>query len=207
MDSSTYLAFVLATTALILLPGPSILLTVGQGLAHGFRLTLASIAGTSLAIVFQLLLVAVGMTSFMLALAEWFEWLRWAGVAYLAYLSFTLWRAEASPSLTQSRAVVGRFQLFWQGFLVSGSNPKSLLFYGAFFPQFLQPGPSQDWQMLILGVTFLAIAATLTTLYAALAHRVRPYLDNPQMLRSGNRMAALAMLCAAVALALARVRQ
>lgn len=93
MDLEVYLAFVLATAVLITLPGPSIMLTVAQCVVHGARLGLLTVAGTSLAIVAQLAVIALGMTSLLAVLAEWFDWLRWAGVAYLVYLGISQWRA------------------------------------------------------------------------------------------------------------------
>jgi threonine/homoserine/homoserine lactone efflux protein len=87
MTLELYLAFVAATTIMILLPGPSVLLTVAHAMAFGGRRALLTVAGTSTAIVLQLAVTALGMTSLLLVLSEWFEVLRWAGVAYLVYLA------------------------------------------------------------------------------------------------------------------------
>jgi predicted DCC family thiol-disulfide oxidoreductase YuxK len=93
MDLDLYLAFLLATAVLILIPGPNVTLLVANSLAHGPRRALITLAGTSSAIALQLVVVALGMTSLILVLAGWFEWLRWAGVAYLIWLGIQQWRA------------------------------------------------------------------------------------------------------------------
>ena len=125
MDIDVYLAFVVATTVLILLPGPSIMLTVAHSLNFGVGPALMTVAGTTLAIVPQLLVTALGMTSVMLVLAEWFDVLRWGGVAYLVYLGIGQWRAggDAAPMGTVAEASPNA--LFWHGFVVSAANPRA----------------------------------------------------------------------------------
>ncbi len=93
MPLDLYLAFVLASAVLILIPGPNVTLLVANSLAYGARRALATLAGTSSAIALQLVITVLGMTSLMLVLATWFEWLRWAGVLYLVYLGVQQWRA------------------------------------------------------------------------------------------------------------------
>ena len=137
MSLELYLAFVAATVILILIPGPNVALIVANSVAHGVRYGLLTVAGTSSAVVIQLLLTIAGMTTFLSVMANWFEWLRWIGVAYLIWLGIRAWRAppvdltKARPEPRSARAI------YLRGFLVSLSNPKTLLFYGAFFPQFV----------------------------------------------------------------------
>ena len=100
MDWNLYLAFVVASTALILLPGPTVLLTIAHSLRFGWRRTLNTALGATCGVAVQLAIALVGMTWFLLLMADWFEWLRWAGVAYLLYLAVQQWRAkpEAVPA-------------------------------------------------------------------------------------------------------------
>ncbi len=93
MSLELYLAFVAATVILILIPGPNVALIVANSVAHGSRYGLLTVAGTSSAVVIQLLLTIAGMTTFLSVMANWFEWLRWIGVAYLIYLGIRAWRA------------------------------------------------------------------------------------------------------------------
>ena len=139
MDPQLYLAFILATTILILIPGPAVTLILATSLAHGGRAALVTVAGSSSAIVIQLAITALGMTSLMLLLSEWFEWLRWAGVAYLVYLGIQHWRASAQAAPDQATRAPSSNRLYWRGFVVNATNPKTLFFYAAFFPQFVDP--------------------------------------------------------------------
>jgi homoserine/homoserine lactone efflux protein len=137
IDLQLYAAFVAAVTILMLIPGPNVALIVANSVAHGARYGLLTVLGTSSAMVLQLAVTALGMTELLATLGSWFEWLRWIGVAYLLYLGVSYWRAvpvdltRTAPERKSPRAMVVR------ALLVSLSNPKTLLFYGAFFPQFL----------------------------------------------------------------------
>src|SRR5580704_2403728 len=133
-DVSLYLAFVLATCILMLIPGPNVALIVANSVAYGTRFGLLTMAGTSSAMVVQLVITALGMTAVLGFLGLWFEWLRWIGVVYLVYLGIRHWRAIPT-NLTQTKPEPRSAKaIFTRGFLVSLTNPKTLLFYGAFFP-------------------------------------------------------------------------
>jgi threonine/homoserine/homoserine lactone efflux protein len=204
MNLDLYLAFLLATTVLILIPGPNVTLLVANSLAHGPRRALITLAGTSSAIALQLLVVALGMSSLIQVLAQWFEWLRWAGVAYLIYLGIQQWRA-APLALHDLESVTARSgRLFWQGVLVSATNPKTLLFYAAFFPQFIDPASPPGPQLALLCITFLMIATMLDGTYAILAGQLRPWLGTRRHARLRNRLTGSFLIAAALGLALAR---
>jgi threonine/homoserine/homoserine lactone efflux protein len=149
---------------LILIPGPAVALIVANALAHGSRGALVSVAGVSTAVVGQLLLVGFGMASAMALLAEWLEWLRWAGVAYLVYLGIRQWRA-APVALGDLRVpTVSRARLYWTGVVVNATNPKTLVFYAAFFPQFVDPTAAVGPQIALLCVTFLVVGRAAAAL-------------------------------------------
>jgi homoserine/homoserine lactone efflux protein len=197
-----YLAFVLATTVLILIPGPNVSLIVANSIAYGTRFGLLTVAGTSTAMLPQLALTALGMTAVLGALATWFEWLRWLGVAYLIWLGVRQWRAppvdltRTRPQPRSTRAIVVR------GFLVSLTNPKTLLFYGAFFPQFISLDRPLGPQVALLCATFVVIATLLDGGWALLAGRARGVLAARPRLR--NRLSGGMLIGAGVGLALAR---
>jgi homoserine/homoserine lactone efflux protein len=204
MTLELYLAFVLATAVLILIPGPNVTLLVATSLAHGPRRALVTLAGTSSAIALQLAVMALGMTTLIMALATWFEWLRWIGVGYLVYLGIQQWRAAplALDDVEMRLRPLGRF--LWQGVLVSGTNPKTLLFYAAFFPQFVAPGSPPGPQLALLCATFLVIATVLDGAYAVLAGQLRPWLRDRRRARLRNRLTGSCLIAAALGLALAR---
>ena len=139
MTWELYSAFVLATAVLIILPGPIVSLVIANSLTHGTRTGFTTVGGAQAAMVIQLTVVALGLTSIMAVMAEWFDWLRWVGAAYLIWLGIQKWRAK--PLLPEERPSGNArgSAVFWQGFLVAMTNPKLLLFLAAFFPQFMDP--------------------------------------------------------------------
>jgi threonine/homoserine/homoserine lactone efflux protein len=203
MSLDLYLGFVAATVVVILVPGPNVTLLVATSLTYGPRRALTTLAGTSGAIALQLLVVALGMSSLIMVLASWFEWLRWLGVAYLLYLGVQRWRAAPLALDDAPRSVaVGR--LFWQGVLVSATNPKTLLFYAAFFPQFIDPGGALGPQLALLCVTFLAIATVLDGGYVLLAGRLRGWLGGRRGARLRARLTGALLIATGLGLAFAR---
>jgi threonine/homoserine/homoserine lactone efflux protein len=203
-DPHLLLGFIAATTVLMLIPGPNVALIVANAVAWGTRYGLLTVAGTAAAMVLQLGLTALGMTAALGALAAWFEWLRWLGVAYLLWLGIRQWRAPPVdltriPAQPRSaRAIALR------GFLVSLTNPKTLLFYGAFFPQFISLDRPVLPQVALLSAIFIALALLLDGGWAVLAGRARFLLASRGRLR--NRLSGGMLICAGVGLALARRR-
>jgi len=202
MSAELYLAFVAACVILIVIPGPNVALIVANSVAHGARYGLLTVAGTSSAVVVHLALTVLGPSAVLAFLAASFDWLRWLGVAYLLWLGIAAWRApvvdlaQVGPQARSARLIFGR------GFLVGLTNPKTLLFYGAFFPQFIVPGPDASGQLLLLAVTFLAIAVVLDGVWALLAARLRTLLVTHVRLR--NRLTGGLLMGAGLGLALAR---
>ncbi len=202
VSTELYLTFVAASAALIALPGPNVALIVANSVAHGRRYGLLTVAGTSAAMVPQLALTVVGMTGALALMSHVFEWVRWAGVAYLRWLGIRAWRTPAAdltavgPESRSGRAIFAR------GFLVSLTNPKTLLFYGAFLPQFIAPGADPGPQLALLAATFLAVAVALDSCWALAAAQLRGALA----LRGGlrNRLTGGFYLAAAAGLASAR---
>jgi len=202
MSLDLYLAFVAACAILILIPGPNVALIVANSVAHGTRFGLLTVVGTSSAVVVHLALTVLGATAILNFLAASFDWLRWAGVAYLVWLGIAAWRAPAVDlSRTEAQARSARL-IYGRGFLVGLTNPKTLLFYGAFLPQFITPGPSAPDQLLLLAVTFLVVAVVLDGLWAILAGRLRTLLVAHARLR--NRLTGGLLMGAGLGLALAR---
>ena len=202
MSLDLYLAFVAASAVLILIPGPNVALIVANSVAHGTRFGLLTVAGTSSAVVVHLALTVLGATAILSFLAASFDWLRWAGVIYLVCLGVRAWRAPAvdlAGTEAQARSVK---LIFGRGFLVGLTNPKTLLFYGAFLPQFVTPGPTVADQLLLLAATFLVEATVLDGLWAVLAGRLRKLLRTHVRLR--NRLTGSLLVGAGLGLALAR---
>ena len=202
MPAELYLAFILASVILIVIPGPNVALIVANSVSHGVRYGLITVAGTSCAAAVHLALTVLGASAMLSFLAASFDWLRWLGVAYLVWLGMAAWRALATdlthvgPQARSARFILGR------GLLVGLTNPKTLLFYGAFFPQVIVSGPDAADQLALLAVTFLVIALVLDGVWALLAGRLRSLLVTHARLR--NRLTGGLLVGAGLGLALAR---
>lgn len=202
MPIELYLAFIAATAILMVIPGPNVALIVANSVAHGTRFGLLTVAATSSAVVLHLALTVAGATAVLSFLAASFDWLRWLGVAYLVWLGVSAWRAPVVDlARTKAQARSGRV-IFARGFLVGLTNPKTLLFYGAFFPQFITPGADAGEQLLLLAVTFLAVAIVCDSAWAILAGRLRALLVAHARLR--NRITGGLLVGAGLGLAMAR---
>jgi homoserine/homoserine lactone efflux protein len=200
MSLALLTAFVAATTALMLIPGPNVALIVANSLRFGVRGGLATVLGTSAAMIVQLAVASLGVAALLGSLGQAFEALRWIGVVYLAVLGALAWVAPVDD-LSQAQPVSpGR--TFGRGFLVSLTNPKALAFYAAFLSQFLDPAAPLGRQMAILSVIFVATALIVDGGWALLAGRARGVLARFGRVR--NRLTAVILLGAAVGLALAR---
>ncbi|HEY1879066.1 MAG TPA: LysE family translocator [Caulobacteraceae bacterium] len=199
MTLELYAAFVVAVTVLMLIPGPNVALITAQSIAHGPRRGLATVAGTSAAMVLQLGLVGLGMTGALAVAGHWFAILRWAGVAYLVFLGVQTWMSK--PTAGTSTRADRPERAFGRGFIVSLTNPKILFFYAAFFPQFISGGnpAAQFW---LLALSFLAIAIVIDSGWALLAGRLRPLLSRHARLR--NRITGAVLIAAGAGLAAAR---
>jgi homoserine/homoserine lactone efflux protein len=201
---TVYMAFVGACVILGLIPGPNIALIVANSIAHGTRYGLASVAGTSSAMVPQLAITVLGATTLLTLMSSAFEWLRWVGVAYLLYLGIRHWFAdsEAALQLTADKRATAYKTVYWRGFLVSATNPKTLLFFGAFLPQFVTTQENIALQMTVLSATFLAVITVVDSCWAILAGRVRGFLLEFSRLR--HRISGAFFIMAGVGLALAK---
>jgi homoserine/homoserine lactone efflux protein len=202
IDPSLLLAFAAAVAILMLIPGPNVALVVANSVAYGPKFGLLTVAGTSAAMVVQLGLTALGMTELLGNLGSWFEWIRWIGVCYLIYLGVAQWRAPAvdltriRPEPKSARAI------FLKALFVSLTNPKTLFFYGAFFPQFVAMDRHVGTQVAILSVTFLVLAVLIDGAWAVVAGRARGLLAARGVFR--NRLSGGLLIGAGAALAFAR---
>lgn len=202
IEPSLLLAFIAAVTLLMLIPGPNVALIVANSVSHGARAGLATVGGTVAAQALSLALVTAGLTALLQEMGAWFSWLRWIGAAYLIWLGIRQWRAPP-PDLAQVKAQP-RAALFAQAFLVSLVNPKTLIFYAAFFPQFIALDRPVWPQATLLSAIFLAIALAVDSGWALAASRVRPLLA--RRARLPGRVTGAILIGAGSALALLRHR-
>jgi homoserine/homoserine lactone efflux protein len=203
MELHVYLAFVVATTIMIALPGPSVLLTVAHSISFGWRPALSTVAGATMGIAVQLIVAAIGLTSLLNVVAQAFGWLRWAGAAYLVYLGIKQWRSASEP-LAFDTSPVSKTNLFVQGLVTTIPNPKSLIFIAAFLPQFIDAARPLGLQFAFIVPTFLVITFTVTSVWALVAGNVRGFLQSQRAFQSVFRTAGGLMIVAGAGLVLAR---
>ena len=204
MSLQLYFAFVAACLVLAIVPGPIVTLLVANGLRHGTRAARINIAGAQVGLAISIGIVAVGLTSMMATMGYWFDWVRFAGAAYLVWIGLKMVR---SPGLEIGKgdAPPPKGGFFLQGLVVLLSNPKMLIFFGAFIPQFVDLGKPHFPQVILLGVTFMAVAGATDAVYALLAGRARTMLSTRRT-RLVSRLSGLCMIGGGVWLALTRAR-
>lgn len=203
MDFNIFCTFAIATTLMISLPGPSVLLTVAHSLSFGWRKSLATVSGATVGVAIQLLISAIGLASLLHAAAEVFEWLRWAGASYLVYLGIKQWRsAKATPVFGST--TVSRKSLFIQGIIITVPNPKSLIFIAAFLPQFIDMTRPLGLQFAIIVPCFLGITFIVTAAWALAAGKAKKALSSQRASNRVSQGAGGLMVLAGVGLALAR---
>lgn len=167
MDLTLFITFIVTSIALIILPGPNVLVVVSTSITHGIKRGLQTVLGTSSAMAIQLIIAAISTSWVVAFLSEGFELLRWLGVAYLVYLGLThILSALKNKNHKKHITATGTFS---RGFIVSLTNPKTILFFGAFLPQFVSPAGDYMNQIIVLSVSFLVLATLLDGLYAIMS--------------------------------------
>jgi threonine/homoserine/homoserine lactone efflux protein len=177
MSTHTWLLYLFAAVGLALTPGPNSLLVLTHGALHGHRKTLFTVSGGALGFLALIALSMLGIGALLKASAGALTVLKLAGGAYLIWLGIQLWRAPAIRlEAVAPTAVTSGTALFRQGLLTAISNPKALLFYGAFLPQFIDPSRDLGTQFMVMATIFVAVEFAVEYLLALLAHRIRAVL-------------------------------
>ncbi|MBP1714305.1 MAG: Lysine exporter protein [Deltaproteobacteria bacterium] len=187
MPLELWLAFVVASEILLVIPGPTILTVISYSMAHGRRANVPLVAGVALGDSTALVLSVLGLGALLATSAFWFTVVKWVGGSYLLYLGIKLLRAGISPTALAAPAAPGSWwRLFANTYLVTALNPKSIVFFVAFLPQFISPNASLTRQLWVLAVTFVVMATINATLYAVFAASVRKLLSSPRVQRRFN---------------------
>jgi homoserine/homoserine lactone efflux protein len=178
MTFDFWLVYLLAAVGLSLTPGPNGLLSLTHGVRFGFARTVFTVLGGVLGFMVLIAASLAGLGALLAASEAAFTAAKWIGAAYLVYLGIRLWNAPppkvSAPDAQGGEGSVGR--LFLQGFLVAVSNPKALIFFAAFLPQFMVPGASYWLQLAVLGGTFAVVEFFYELVLAGLAQRIAPWL-------------------------------
>ncbi|WP_338771451.1 LysE family translocator [Massilia sp. METH4] len=205
MELSTLLLFIPACFALNLAPGPNNLLSVSNATRYGFRASCAAGLGRLLAFVGMIALAASGLAVVLHASELLFHAIKITGALYLFWLAWQLWRAE--PAVGEEKGDTGEagvLRLARQEFLVAVGNPKAILIFTAFLPQFVDPARPVAAQFALLGALFLAFEMVAIAIYAAIGSRLRRWFAQPRGKRIFNRACAGLLSGAGLGLLLAR---
>lgn len=188
MSFETWVAFVIASAIVVLIPGPNIILTINHAIRDGKRSGLATVPGVSLGALIAMTLSLAGAGAVLATSAYLFSMLKLAGAAYLIWMAYVLWTAPVQSELTTDDTEEQPLKaLFWQSFLISVLNPKGPIFYVAFVPQFVDISGPVFFQFSILTATFVGVATLNTLLWLFFANGLRDHFQKPGAMRLLNR--------------------
>lgn len=199
MTLDIWLTFVAASAALVAIPGPTVLLVVSYALGQGWRAALPMAIGVALGDFTAMSLSVLGIGALLMTSAAVFSAVKWLGAGYLVYLGIQLFRAggslDAEPKTNASSAI----RMAAHAWLVTSLNPKGVLFFVAFFPQFID-AQSAFWpQVLVLQSTFLIVAFASVSTYAFFASRARGLVRSEKVIKTINKVGGTMLIGAAVA--------
>ncbi len=195
MNLEIWIAYIIASEIILVIPGPTIILVVSQAITHGRRSVVPLVAGVTggdaTAMIFSLL----GLGTIMSASATLFTLTKWVGAVYLVYLGIKTWRTSPENGAWHDSRLHGTSgALFKSAYIVTALNPKSIAFFVAFLPQFVDARGDHLAQLLILGSTFLVLALVNAALYAIFAGTLRDTLKRPRARRWFNRCGGSALV-------------
>jgi len=201
MTLDIWIPFVFASALILMIPGPTIILVISQALCHGRRsvapLVVGVLLGDAVAMTFSLL----GLGALLSASAVFFGLFKWMGAAYLIWLGIKLWRSNPNDhpetKKRENRPNPSGY-LLKRSFVATVLNPKSIVFFVAFFPQFIDPLRPASPQLIAFGGTFLFLAVVNATLYALFASRLSGYMRRRHVYKWLNRFAGSALIGAGV---------
>ncbi len=201
MNWELFAAFLLITVVLVITPGPIVTLVIATGATQGIRAALTTVAGTTLGNAILLAAIAFGLSWVLKNAVVLFEILRWGGAAYLIWLGIQAWRraGEAAVDAPPSGHVH-----FWRGVVVALSNPKTIAFFTAFLPQFIDPGLPVERQLAVMCTVSVVLAACTDSGWAVAAGLGRAWFIKSWRAKLLGRLSGLALISGGLWLSLAR---
>jgi threonine/homoserine/homoserine lactone efflux protein len=199
MPVDHWLAFAAASAVLVAIPGPTVLLVISYALAHGRKSALATVLGVGLGDFTSMTASMLGLGAFLLTSAALFTALKWIGAAYLIYMGVRLWRQPVGGTLKGEGRVSVETRprrIFLHAYVVTALNPKGIIFFIAFLPQFLDMARPVLPQMLLFEATFLVLAIGNAALYALMAAAARQTIRKPAVQRRVNRVGGSLLIAA-----------
>lgn len=201
IDPALLLPYVLACLLFSIVPGPSVTVVVANSLARGTKAGLMTILGTEIAMLAMVFIVALGLNAVMSLVSEAFVVIKLVGAAYLIWIGWKMFTASGKLDMSQEAERLPLLRYVWQGMLINLSNPKTLLFLGAFLPQFVDLSRPAFDQIMVLGLIVMAVATTTDAVYAVIAGRARSLLTTARV-RLMNRVSGVILMIGGAWLAL-----
>ncbi|MRI33565.1 lysine transporter LysE [Endozoicomonas sp. OPT23] len=194
MNVETWIAFITTVSIFCIIPGPTVILAMSQAMVHGKKSVLPLVAGVLAGDLTAMSLSLLGLGAILAASSTLFLVLKWFGVGYLIYLGIKTFFAEVElTSSNKSTSNSSAFSLFRGAFLVTALNPKDIVFFVAFLPQFIEPAEAFLPQILILVVSFLSIVALNITFYTLFAGKLREQVQSYNARKWFNRFSGTAL--------------
>lgn len=201
MSFDIWITYILATTLILVIPGPTIILVISQAVTHGQKSVVPLVAGVVLGDFTSMTMSLLGLGAIMIASAALFTLFKWIGVVYLLYLGIKLWKTDPENIAVQhgkEDADASIHSLFKSSFIVTALNPKGIAFFVAFLPQFISHHSPAWSQILILGGTFLFLALVNAVLYALFACQLREAVSKTGVRKWFNRCGGTALIGAGI---------
>jgi len=201
-------AFVVASIILLVIPGPTIIMVITQALAHGRKVAFASVLGVGLGDLLATSLSIAGAGALLAASASLFQALKFIGAVYLIWIGYKMWRAPVKiPEMSESEISDASGQaatIFRDSFLITALNPKGILFFVAFVPQFIDPALPYAPQAATYVLTFTALGILNAVMFAYAASGARQTIRRPQVMKTAMRTGGSLLIMAGIAAALTR---
>ncbi|WP_394252752.1 homoserine/homoserine lactone efflux protein [Vibrio profundi] len=188
MDTHVWLAYVVTAIVFSLAPGSGTVNSISNGLSYGTRKSLASIAGLQLGLMIHIALVGAGIGALVAQSALAFSIIKWVGVVYLVWLGVQKWRDRYSMVAQQNSTNMSSWTLMRKAVLINLTNPKSIVFLVALFPQFLNPSEPQMPQLLVLGITTVIIDGIVMLGYTSLAAQMGRFIRSDRVMGRINKV-------------------
>tara|TARA_R110002095_G_scaffold208471_1_gene194199 strand:+ start:963 stop:1586 length:624 start_codon:yes stop_codon:yes gene_type:complete len=187
MSIELWITFVAASIVLLLIPGPTILTVISYSMSHGYKAKIPLILAVALGDSTALALSLLGLGVLLAESAFWFQAVKWVGGLYLIFLGIKLFMAGIKPTtISKNEDKASSWKLFVNTYLITALNPKGIIFFVAFLPQFINTNAEVTPQLWVFAITFVALATLNATMYAVFAGKAQQVLSSPKTQRIFN---------------------
>lgn len=205
MNTTLWISFIGTVLIIGVTPGPSVLLASANSMNHGAKKTVGTILGDLSANAIQILLSSLGLASIVITSGEIFGIIKWIGVAYLIYMGVTKILSNPKTGDFRNNNTKKSFlKLYTEGFFMSASNPKAIVFFAALFPLFIDQHLAFLPQVLLLGVTYLMIDGICLLMYVKFASKLKSYLEDRDKVHAQNKIIGILLIFSGLILSLVK---